>query len=208
MKNQPIEAIAERQEPGHRRGQKLTKTLAVAALSLSAATSGMLILKDRGEGSTRAEALPTALAPNTAQRKADIDELRAINKARVKSYEARQRVEKFLSVVAWNNALPKSIPKPKIPYDIVLWNNLHQCEQAGNWYASGYNSADPGHQLFQGGLGMSTVAWSMAVRDAAQRGVNLPSSALNASIDEQMQGAQVFYEDEGWGWACHVERSG
>lgn len=92
---------------------------------------------------------------------------------------------------------------PSIPYDDALWERLHRCEQPDSWYADGYNAADPGLR-FQGGLGMSTQAWQMAIRAAANRGVDLPGSALSASVDQQKQGAQAFYEAHGWGWSCRV----
>lgn len=94
--------------------------------------------------------------------------------------------------------------RPRIAVDWARWERLHICEQRDSWYADGYNAADPAHQRFQGGLGMSTAAWQMAVRAAANRGVSLPSSALAASPEQQMTGAQAFYDAHGWGWACHV----
>lgn len=84
------------------------------------------------------------------------------------------------------------------------WQRLHGCEQPGNWYANGGNPADPGRQTFQGGLGMSTVAWRMAVRAASNRGIALPVSALQATPRQQMVGAQAFYDAHGWGWSCVV----
>ncbi len=88
----------------------------------------------------------------------------------------------------------------RIAYDPARWLHLHQCEQADTWHAGGHF----GNGLLSsgGGLGMSMDAWHMAVRDAAKRGVSLPPTAWNASIDQQMQAAQVFWEDEGWGWSC------
>lgn len=148
--------------------------------------------------------------------KSDTDGTRELEAAdRIKAFELaeakirwNQALEQsnkvyYLKVMAWNYAL-----EHRIIYDPARWNNLHQCEQGDSWYASGYNPADTAHkQKFEGGLGMSTVAWDMAVEDAAKRGVTLPDTALDATIDQQMQGAQVFYEDEGGGgWACHVSR--
>jgi hypothetical protein len=76
---------------------------------------------------------------------------------------------------------------------------LHECEQGDSWYASGYF----GNGLYgEGGLGMSVDAWRMAVSAAAGRGVTLPISALQASIEQQMMGAQAFYDAYGWGWGC------
>jgi len=94
--------------------------------------------------------------------------------------------------------------RPKIAVDWARWQRLHICEQSDTWYANGGNRADPYHQTFQGGLGMSTVAWQMAVRAAAARGVTLPASALAASPEEQMTGAQAFVDAYGWAWACRV----
>ncbi len=91
-----------------------------------------------------------------------------------------------------------------ISVDWARWLRLHQCEQGNTWYANGGNPADPSRQVFQGGLGMSTVAWQMAVRAAAARGVYLPSSALSATPEQQMIGAQAFYDAYGWGWSCRV----
>lgn len=94
--------------------------------------------------------------------------------------------------------------RPKIAVDWARWERLHVCEQSNTWYANGGNPADGARQIFQGGLGMSTGAWQMAVRAAAARGVTLPSSALAATPEEQMTGAQAFYDAHGWGWACRV----
>lgn len=89
---------------------------------------------------------------------------------------------------------------PAIAYDAALWERLHDCEQPGDWYASGYF----GNGLHgAGGLGMSDGAWTMGVTAAAARGVSLPGSPLDATIDQQMQGAQAFYDSHGWAWACH-----
>lgn len=97
---------------------------------------------------------------------------------------------------------PGAVVDGRIVYDAQLWQALHQCEQAETWHAGGHF----GNGLVSGGngLGMSQDAWRMAVEDAAHRGVTLPSTGWNATPDQQMQAAQVFYEDEGWGWACHV----
>ncbi len=91
-----------------------------------------------------------------------------------------------------------------IPVDWARWQRLHICEQRDTWYANGGNPNDPAHQTFQGGLGMSTGAWRMAVNAAANRGVILPVSALSATPEEQMIGAQAFYDAYGWGWECRV----
>lgn len=94
--------------------------------------------------------------------------------------------------------------RPKITVDWARWERLHVCEQSNTWYANGTNPADGARQVFQGGLGMSTGAWQMAVGAAAARGVTLPASALAATPEEQMTGAQAFYDAHGWGWACKV----
>jgi hypothetical protein len=91
-----------------------------------------------------------------------------------------------------------------IPVDWGRWQRLHQCEQPDTWHAHGTNPAAPGGPVFQGGLGMSTSAWRMAVRAAAARGVSLPASALAASPEQQMTAAQAFYDAYGWGWGCKV----
>lgn len=88
--------------------------------------------------------------------------------------------------------------------DYPRWERLHNCEQPGQWYADGYNSADAAHQRFQGGLGMSTGAWQIARSYAANRGVSLPFSALSASPKQQMIGAQALFNDLGWAWGCRV----
>jgi hypothetical protein len=93
---------------------------------------------------------------------------------------------------------------PLIAVDWGRWEALHNCEQPGNWYANGGNAADQLHMTFQGGLGMSTNAWQMALRAAAARGVTLPGSALAATPEEQMTGAQAFFDAYGWWWACRV----
>jgi hypothetical protein len=93
---------------------------------------------------------------------------------------------------------------PVIAVDWGQWEALHNCEQPGDWYADGGNSSDELHMTFQGGLGMSTHAWQMAINAAAARGVILPDSALAATPAEQMTGAQAFYDAYGWWWACHV----
>jgi hypothetical protein len=92
----------------------------------------------------------------------------------------------------------------RIPTDFARWMRLHNCEQGNTWYANGGNPADPAKQIFQGGLGMSTAAWRMAVSAAANRGVILPASALSATPEQQMVGAQAFYDAHGWGWECRV----
>jgi hypothetical protein len=91
-----------------------------------------------------------------------------------------------------------------IPVDWARWSALHECEQSGDWYANGGNAADAAGQTFQGGLGMSIGAWQAAVGAAAARGVTLPGSALMATPEEQMTGAQAFYDAYGWAWACQV----
>lgn len=201
MSNQPIEAIELIQEPRPRRAKKFLRPLAACALSLATVSGGLVGEgnSDRKEPATVAVASPAA---SEKQRLSGRDELRAIREASQKTEERRQRLERFYNFIAWNTHVWEN--RPRIIYDSKRWYDLHQCEQGDSWYADGYNSADPGHQRFQGGLGMSTVAWDMAVEDAAQRGVTLPDSALDATIDEQMQGAQVFWEDEGWGWSCRV----
>lgn len=91
-----------------------------------------------------------------------------------------------------------------IPVDWSRWQRLHRCEQPDTWYANGTNPAAPDGLVFQGGLGMSTGAWRMAVGAAARRGVSLPASALAASPEQQMTAAQAFYDAYGWGWGCDV----
>jgi hypothetical protein len=93
---------------------------------------------------------------------------------------------------------------PIIAVDWGRWEALHNCEQPGDWYANGGNSGDALHLTFQGGLGMSTHAWQMARGAAAARGVTLPNSALAATPEQQMTGAQAFYDAYGWWWACRV----
>jgi len=107
--------------------------------------------------------------------------------------EADQRAKLAAYLVA--------ITPPSIPVDTGLWQRLHACEQPDSWYANGYF----GNGLHgAGGLGMSDDAWRMGVSAAAARGVTLPSSALAASPDQQMEGAQAFMDAYGWAWACHV----
>ena len=91
-----------------------------------------------------------------------------------------------------------------IPVDVALWERLHNCEQSDTWYANGTNSTSSSGMVFQGGLGMATSAWQMAIRAAAARGVTLPRSALESSVFQQMVGAQAFHDAYGWGWACRV----
>jgi hypothetical protein len=116
---------------------------------------------------------------------------------------ARQREEvgAILRAVALSEYLASL---PYIPVDWARWEALHTCEQPGNWYANGTNPADPDGQVFQGGLGMSTHAWQMAVWAAGARGVTLPESALAATPQEQMTGSQAFFDAYGWAWACQV----
>ncbi len=183
---------------------KLKKAVAGVALASTVFVSAYIDGSSQADNKVKVNAAPFEIDKLHDQEMANVKA--AYNQAAKvifinQLYINKQAELKFYSVIAWNNAAAQN---NKIVYDSARWNRLHQCEQADNWYASGYNSADPRHQLFQGGLGMSTEAWSMAVRDAANRGVNLPASALDASIDQQMQAAQVFWEDEGWGWSCHV----
>lgn len=115
---------------------------------------------------------------------------------------AQRALERVDALVRWFNGIKwlNAIPRIALTRD---WWALHRCEQGDTWYASGYNSADPGHQLFQGGLGMSTTAWGMGVRAARARGVWLPASALQATPHQQMEGAQAFFDATGGGgWAC------
>src|SRR5438093_6232253 len=91
-----------------------------------------------------------------------------------------------------------------LPVDWTRWERLHRCEQPDTWYANGTNPAEPDGMVFQGGLGMSTGAWRMARSAAAARGVPLPASALAATPEEQMTGAQAFFDAYGWAWGCHV----
>ena len=116
---------------------------------------------------------------------------------------ARQQAEvaAFLQAVAVSEFLSSL---PHIAVDWARWEALHNCEQPGNWYANGTNPADPNGQVFQGGLGMSTHAWQMAVAAAGSRGLTLPTSALAATPEEQMIGSQAFFDAYGWGWECHV----
>jgi hypothetical protein len=211
MKNQPIESVALKQESQPRNAKKLWRPIAAAALTLTTAL-GINHLYNPEEGQERVEVNPS---PQTSDRQFYVDrqELKEMQKAKMKAHIAEQkyraRLERFYSVIVWNNTVwYNELTKPKIPYDAALWERLHVCEQSGNWYANGYNSRDPYHQLFQGGLGMSTEAWDLGVEAAKRRGVTLPDSALDATIDQQMQGAQAFYEDEGWGWECDVRLPG
>lgn len=119
----------------------------------------------------------------------------------------QQRIDEYLAGVEAERVAVEAYleaMRPRIAVDWERWQRLHVCEQRDTWYANGGNAADPAHQTFQGGLGMSTVAWQMAVRAAASRGVVLPASALAASPEEQMTGAQAFYDAHGWAWACRV----
>lgn len=127
----------------------------------------------------------------------DYDAL-AAEEAEIAAYLAAVEAER-LAVAAYLEAM-----RPKIAVDWARWERLHVCEQSNTWYANGGNPRDPARQTFQGGLGMSTGAWQMAVRAAAARGVTLPASALAASPEEQMTGAQAFYDAHGWGWECRV----
>ncbi len=96
------------------------------------------------------------------------------------------------------------IPSELIPVNVALWERLHTCEQSDTWYANGTNSTSSSGMVFQGGLGMATSAWQMAIRAAAACGVTLPRSALESSVFQQMVGAQAFHDAYGWGWACRV----
>jgi len=96
------------------------------------------------------------------------------------------------------------VPSELIPVDEERWQRLHNCEQPDTWYASGTNPDSESGVVFQGGLGMSIGAWQMAVRAAAGRGVSLPRSAMDASVYQQMVGAQAFHDAHGWAWGCHV----
>jgi hypothetical protein len=117
--------------------------------------------------------------------------------------EARQAADVVAYVQARQRAdLIAYLASRTIPVDWGRWGALHDCEQPGDWYANGGNGADPAGQTFQGGLGMSTGAWQMAVGAAAARGVTLPGSALDATPEQQMTGAQAFYDAHGWAWAC------
>lgn len=127
----------------------------------------------------------------------DFDEQYAIEQERL-------AIEAHLAIEAEKVAAYLEAMRPKIAVDWARWQRLHVCEQSDSWYANGRNPADPHRQVFQGGLGMSTGAWQMAVRAAQARGVTLPGSALQASPEEQMTGAQAFYDAHGWGWACKV----
>ncbi len=204
MENQPIETVELAQESRHRRVKKLWRPIAATALTFMA-SAGTLHLSN--SDTSKDVKVVTDAGEQSRQAQIDKQELRAINAARVKAEIEGRQLELFYNTITWNNVVAwnKAVEaNRRIPYDPALWERLHNCEQPGNWYANGHNPADGANQLFQGGLGMSTDAWDMAVRDAAKRGVALPSSALDASIDQQMQGAQVFMEDEGWGWSCHV----
>lgn len=104
-----------------------------------------------------------------------------------------------------SNGPPSTVVVPSvIQVDWARWQRLHECEQPGNWYANGKNKSNPNGPTFQGGLGMSTDAWMMAIIAAANRGVALPVSALDATPEQQMTGAQAFYDVHGWGWSCKV----
>lgn len=97
-----------------------------------------------------------------------------------------------------------SVPAPTnsggIPYSYALWMRVHNCEQPDTWHAGGHFGN--GLPSAGGGLGFSLYAWQDAVRYAANRGVTLPSSMWNASIDQQMQGAQAMLDATGGGPAC------
>jgi hypothetical protein len=96
------------------------------------------------------------------------------------------------------------VPSALIPVNTDLWERLHNCEQPDTWYASGTNPDSESGTVFQGGLGMSVGAWQMAARAAAARGVSLPRSAMDASVYQQMVGAQAFHDAYGWAWGCRV----
>ena len=108
------------------------------------------------------------------------------------------------SLAAIDAASQGLVPSALIPVHAELWERLHNCEQPDTWYASGTNPESESGTVFQGGLGMSIGAWQMAVRAAAARGVSLPRSALDASVYQQMVGAQAFHDAHGWAWGCHV----
>jgi hypothetical protein len=78
------------------------------------------------------------------------------------------------------------------------WLRIGRCEQPGggdggvNWYADGWTSV--GH--FQGGLGISIGMWR-------EHSAGFPSSALQATPEEQMAVATRIYQHYGPGaWGC------
>ncbi len=115
--------------------------------------------------------------------------------------QAQERADELrrLQIATWNKAVWINAAH-HIAYDPAFWERNHECEQPDSWHAGGYFGN--GEPSSGGGEGMSMDAWHMAVRDAALRGVLLPPTAWNASVDQQMEAAQVFLEDEGWGWGC------
>lgn len=88
----------------------------------------------------------------------------------------------------------------RIPYDADRWWRVHWCEQPDTWHAGGHF----GNGLISGGtgLGFSVDAVADAVRYAAQRGVILPASGWDMSIDQQMQMAQAMLDATGGGPDC------
>jgi hypothetical protein len=87
-----------------------------------------------------------------------------------------------------------------IPYNYALWMRVHNCEQPETWHAGGHF----GNGLPSGGtgLGFSEDAVRIAVRYAAQRGVILPASGWEMSVDQQMQMAQAMLDATGGGPDC------
>jgi len=206
MDSQHPEPIGLTKEAQPRNDKKIRRAVAVVIFGTAAAV-GIIGVENNDDKPEAADIVVDAPQPQEEKMKAaDKAEItRAQTAALIERAKREENERRFYDLVLWNNTVWfNELNKPKINYDSALWDRLHQCEQPGNWYANGHNPADPYHQLFQGGLGMSTEAWDMAIDAAAERGVTLPSSALDASVDQQMQGAQVFYEDHGWGWACDV----
>ncbi len=120
----------------------------------------------------------------------------------VQENKRKQQVQLTSHVVPQSSSFSTS--SGPIQVDTAFWTRMNQCEEGGVWYNDGYNPGGHG-QHFVGGLGMSTVAWGMAVRAAADRGVKLPSWANSASVSQQMTGAQAFADRYGTGgWACKV----
>ncbi len=200
MEQTSIEGIGIK-EPRSRRIKRLWRPVAATALAFTAA-AGIYQLEVSNARSADAE--PISAASTLAQGQSNVLELQFMKKAMLINKRDEQirkeQQELWFDTVIWNNAVRHAA---RIPYDFALLYGLHNCEQPNSWYASGYNPNDPSHQLFEGGEGMSTPAWIMAVEAAARRGVTLPSSALEASIDQQMEGAQAFIDAYGGGgWSC------
>jgi len=187
----------------------LARRLGAVLVALAAVVVGVATTDSAAERPSRVpivDAPARAVRPLAPERGTELD----LDDLILASYEQQRMTEEAAAYVAALAAAQAAEEyRNRIPTDWALWEAVHDCEQppgtggpAGPWYANGGNAADPAGQTFQGGLGMSTVAWQMAVAAARARGVELPLSALAATPEQQMIGAQAFYDAHGDGWGC------